>query len=132
MLYMLDTDICSYIIKNKPAAAADKFAKVDSNDLSISAVTYFELLYGARKVSTSRINEGVIENFVSNFQVMDWDRDAANFASAIKLNLIKKGMRIEDGDILIAGHAMSLGATLVTNNRRDFSRIKGLKIENWV
>lgn len=130
--YMLDTDMCSYIIKQRPASVLQQFQKLTMDSIGISIVTYAELIYGVERSSSKRINRSVIENFVQHLEVIDWDRDAADEYAVIRTKLEAAGTPIGAMDMMIAAHAKSLHAVVVTNNQKHFSKVKGLKIENWV
>lgn len=132
MRYLLDTNICSYILKNRPASVKVKFDQVGAEHLCISAVVLAELYYGAARHPKSVIIRKEIDDFVSRLVVMPWDEQAANHYGAIRATLEKAGTPIGAMDLLIAAHARSMGATLVTNNQREFERINGLTVQNWV
>jgi tRNA(fMet)-specific endonuclease VapC len=132
MLYMLDTNICSYILKNHPAAVKQKFNEVGAGNICISAIVLAELYYGAARHPESIVIRREIDNFVSRLVVIPWDENAADHYGAIRAFLEKAGTLVGAMDMLIAAHAKSCAATLVTNNLREFDRIKGLTILNWV
>ncbi len=130
--YMLDTDMCSYIIKERPERVHQRFRKLAMEQLCISVVTYAELIYGVERSSSKRVNRPVIEDFVRHLDVMDWDTEAADQYGVIRTDLEGAGTPIGAMDMMIAAHAKSLKAVLVTNNQKHFMKVKGLKIENWV
>jgi tRNA(fMet)-specific endonuclease VapC len=130
--YMLDTDMCTYIIKQRPASVLQQFQKLTMDAIGISIATYAELIYGAERASSKRINRSVVENFVQHLEVMDWNREAADEYALIRTKLEASGTPIGAMDMMIAAHAKSLHAIVVTNNQKHFSKVKGLKIENWV
>lgn len=128
--YMLDTDICSYAIKGTYAVLNDAIRRHAGN-LCMSAITYHELQYGAKKCGSRRI-ESSIAALAALVPVVGWESEAAVIAAAIRSDLEARGMPIGVMDALIAGAALAEECTLVTNNTAHFSRIAGLRIENWV
>lgn len=130
--YMLDTDMCSYIIKERPASVQQHFQKISMEQLCISVVTYAELIYGIERSSSRRVNRPVIEDFVQHLEVMDWNNGAADQYGVIRAALEANGTPIGAMDMMIAAHAKSIKAVLVTNNQKHFTKVKGLKVENWV
>ncbi len=132
MRYLLDTNICSYILKNRPASVKQKFDEVGAEHLCISSVVLAELYYGAARHPKSVIIRKEIDDFVSRLVVVAWDEHAANHYGAIRAALEKAGTPVGAMDMLISAHARSMGATLVTNNLREFERINGLLVQNWV
>jgi len=131
-LYMLDTDTCSYIIRERPIGVLEHFRKLAMEQICISTVTYAELLYGVERSSSKRINRPIIDDFVQHLDVIDWDNAAAEQYGKIRAALEARGQPIGAMDMMIAAHAKSIKAVLVTNNQKHFARIKGLKVENWV
>lgn len=132
MRYLLDTNICSYILKNRPASVKQKFDEVGAEHLCISSVVLAELYYGAARHPKSVIIRKEIDDFVSRLLVVAWDEQSANHYGAIRAALEKVGSPVGAMDMLIAAHARSMGATLITNNLREFERISGLMVQNWV
>jgi tRNA(fMet)-specific endonuclease VapC len=132
MRYMLDTNICSYILKNHPTAVKQKFEEVGAGNICISAIVLAELYYGAARHPKGIVIRREIDSFVSRLVVIPWDENAADHYGAIRASLEKAGTLVGAMDILIAAHARSCAATLVTNNLREFDRIKGLTLLNWV
>ena len=131
MRYMLDTNICSYILKNHPAAVKQKFEEAGTENICISSIVLAELYYGAAKHPKGVVIRREINDFVSRLVVLPWDEVAADHYGAIRAALEKAGTLVGAMDMLIAAHAKSCGATLVSNNLREFDRIKGLKSANW-
>ena len=134
MQYLLDTDICSYVIRGRDArllATMQEKAHTGTG-ISISAVTYAELRSGAeRSQHVERYNQA-IRLFCERLSgVLAWDRAAADEFAALEAELLRLGRPIGRNDTMIAAHALSLGRVLVTNNRRHFSRAPGLEVENW-
>lgn len=130
-LYMLDTDTCSYIIRERPIGVLERFRKLAMEQICISSVTYAELLYGVARSSSKRINRPIVDDFVRHLDVIDWDTAAAEQYGQIRADLEARGEPVGAMDMMIAAHAKSIKAVLVTNNEKHFARIKGLKIENW-
>jgi len=132
MRYMLDTNICSYILKNHPASVKLKFEEVGAGNICTSAIVLAELYYGAARHPKGIVIRREIDNFVSRLVVIPWDEIAADHYGAIRASLEKTGTLVGAMDMLIAAHARSCSATLVTNNLREFNRINGLTSLNWV
>ena len=128
---MLDTNIVIYTYKNKPAIVKEAFNS-HYGQICISSVSLMELIYGAEKSSNPEQNLSVIEGFTSRMDVLHYDDAAANHTGQIRAELAKQGTPIGPYDQMIAGHARSQGLILVTNNVREFERVSGLRLENWV
>ena len=132
MLYMLDTNICEYIIKNRPQSIKNKLKEIEQNHtIGLSSIVVSELIYGVRKKANQQL-ENIVSLFVANFKIYDFDQNSAYEYGEIRAVLEKNGMIIGSNDLFIVSHAKTLGAILVTNNEKEFSRVHGLKIENWV
>ncbi len=132
MIYLLDTNICSYIIRSRPEHIKIKLEEVErNNNIGLSSVVVSELFYGAYKKGSSRLIK-LIENFVDYFDIYNYDLNAAVEYGRLRSRLEKQGIVIGAYDLQIAAHAISLDAVLVTNNLKEFGKIKGLKVENWV
>lgn len=131
-MFMLDTDICIYIIKQKPKSVLKHFQRLRYGDLSVSAITYAELMNGAKKSSRVKYNIKKLNELAELLEIKNFDQNAAIAYGDVRSILEKKGMVIGSNDLLIAAHALSSNCTLVTNNLSEFSRVNGLKIENWV
>ena len=129
--YMLDTNICIFTIKNKPVAVREAF-KAHHGRMCISSVTAMELLYGAEKSAAVERNLRVVEGFMRQLEVLDYDQSAAAHSGQLRAELARAGTPIGAYDQLIAGHARSRGLILVTNNRQEFERVPGLRVEDWV
>ena len=129
--YMLDTNIIIYIIKNKPEKVRKTF-KIHYGQICISAVTLMELIYGAEKSANPERNLRDIEGLSARLDVLPYDDDAATHTGQLRAELAKAGRPIGPYDQMIAGHARSLGLILITNNIREFKRVPGLRVENWV
>jgi|CXWL01.1.fsa_nt_gi tRNA(fMet)-specific endonuclease VapC len=131
-MYMLDTDICSYILKERPIAPLEKFSNTRTSWMTVSIITVAELLYGINRSPNNKINIAVVDKFLSRLKVLDWDRDAANEYASLRVALEKKGKPSGNLDMMIAAHALSVNAILVSNNLQHFAHIPKLKTENWV
>jgi tRNA(fMet)-specific endonuclease VapC len=131
MTYLLDTNICIYIINEQPAQVLQRVIQAGRDSLAISTVTVAELAFGVAK-STRADSRAKLENFLSKFPILDWDQNAAWVYGNVRKNLEAKGQRIGERDLLLACQALALDATMVTNNIREFERVEGLKLENWV
>lgn len=129
--YMLDTNICIFTIKNRPEEVRKQF-ETYSNQMAVSTVTTMELIYGAEKSAKPAENLSVIEGFLARLNVLNYDHDAAGQTGQLRAELAKKGQPIGPYDMMIAGHARALGLFLVTNNTREFNRVPGLRVEDWV
>ncbi|MDN3520722.1 type II toxin-antitoxin system tRNA(fMet)-specific endonuclease VapC [Halomonas ramblicola] len=128
--YMLDTNICIFTIKNRPAGVRQAF-KQHHAQLCISTVTLMELIYGAEKSAAPERNLEVVEGFAARLDVLGYDQEAAAHSGQLRAELARNGTPIGPYDQMIAGHARSRGLILVTNNRGEFSRVPGLRIEDW-
>lgn len=131
MRYMLDTNICIYAIKHKPEKVFQRLQALDPEDVCVSSVTYAELVHGVEKSAAVEKNRLALLTLLANIEILDFDVNAADCYGKIRADLEKKGTPIGPLDMMIAGHAQSLGYTVVTNNVKEFSRVKNLKIENW-
>ena len=129
--YLLDTNIVIYVIKRRPPEAREIFNRHHSR-MAISAVTLAELVHGAEKSSDPARNLDVIDDFCSRLAVLPYTARAAQHYGAIRATLEREGRPIGVNDLHIAGHARSEGLLLVTNNLREFERVGGLLVENWV
>lgn len=132
MKVMLDTNICIYIIKRRPQSVLERFASFPVGDIGISTITLVELEYGAARSAQPRKNRQALEQFISPLYLAAFDREASEAYGRMRAALEKKGLPIGAMDMLIAAHAVSLGANLVTNNEREFRRVPGLRVENWI
>lgn len=128
---MLDTDTVSYLVRGKTPALDARMAKTAPKNLCISAVTRGELLYGMNVKDGAHRLARLIDQVLQRVQCLPWDEAAATHFAAIAADLHKAGTPIGQMDAMIAGHAASVGAVLVTNNGRHFSRVAKLEIENW-
>lgn len=129
--FMLDTNIAIYVIKRKPEELLSVFNQ-HAGRMSISSITLAELLHGVEKSQQAERNLNQVEEFVSRLEVMNYGPRAAAHYGDIRAELERKGTPIGVNDLHIAAHARSEGLTLVTNNEREFERIHGLRIDNWL
>lgn len=130
-LYMLDTDICSYVMKRSSQHLLERLAAVPVADVAMSVITKAEFLYGVR-VSPHPARDGeAVRGLLTYVQVLDLAEEAADHCADIRADLKGRGELIGANDLLIAAHARSLGLTLITNKREEFSRVGGLALENW-
>lgn len=131
MRYMLDTNICIYIIRQNPDQVFEHFRTLSPTDLGISAITFSELQYGVSKSRKRAQNQAALLEFLAPLIIADYPAEAASVFGDIKATLESKGQIIGPNDLLIAAHALSIGAKLVTNNTKEFGRIADLEVENW-
>jgi tRNA(fMet)-specific endonuclease VapC len=127
---MLDTNICIYIINENPARVKEVFLQHNVGEIGLSAIVVAELFAGSQKSKARAKNLAALEKFLTDFELVPFDADAAERFGEISAELEGKGMKIGPYDTQIAAHALQLNATLITNDS-EFSRVKGLKIENW-
>ena len=132
MHYLLDTNICIYLIKERPIEVLERFRQYSPQDVAISSITLFELEYGVEKSQYRQRSEDALAKFLLPLNLIDLDRSSAIEAAKIRAQLEKKGMLIGPYDLLIAGLARSREMTLVTNNTKEFKRVSGLNLENWI
>jgi len=130
--YLLDTNICIYVIRQHPKQVIDHLTKLPVGEAAISAITLSELECGAAKSSSPEQNREALLAFVSPFGILPFDDNASLHYGQIRADLERSGRVIGSMNTLIAAHARSLSLTLVTNNIHEFERVPGLEIENWV
>ena len=131
MRYLLDTNICIYIIKRSPPVVYDRLKKLHVGDVGVSAITYCELQFGVARSSRPEENQLALAEFLGPLEVLDFPSEAAVVFGAIRAHVQRAGLPIGNYDLLIAAHALHLGLTVVTNNTKEFDRVPGLKVENW-
>lgn len=132
MLYMLDTDICSYIIRERSPAVQARLSDIAPDNVCISVMTRAELVYGLKRLSPSHRLHLHVRRFLRILRALPWDEDAADFYAAIRHQLVASGQPIGEIDMMIAAHSLAVGAVLVTNNTRHYERIaQPLTLENW-
>ena len=129
-MYLLDTNICVYVIRRRPEAVYRRLSGAAGVAVAISVVTAFELEIGALRAQGQHYSEAV-RLFIAEFPVLPLEDSARASYGQLRTALERRGEKIGAHDMLIAAHALALGATLVTNNEKEFKRIKGLIIENW-
>ena len=129
-IYMLDTDTCSYVIRNNPKSVAEALVRHENDDICISVVTYAELLYGIQKHGSHKLAR-TVRSFVDRLEIVEWTREAAAEYADIRCLIEAKGTPLNGADLMIAACAKTIGAILVTNNVKHFEKIPALKIENW-
>jgi tRNA(fMet)-specific endonuclease VapC len=132
MKLMLDTNICIAIIKQKPKDILQKFSAYQVGDICISSVTLAELRYGVAKSQYQERNQAALDEFILPLEVVDFDEPAASYYGTLRASLEKKGTPIGALDMMIAAHALSLNVNLVTNNTKEFNRVTGLKLLDWL
>lgn len=132
MKYLLDTNICVYLVKQKPLQVLQKFHTLMAGDIGISTICVAELQFGVSRSSNPAQNQQALNSILSSLLVMPFDQSAAVSYGQIRTHLERRGVPIGPFDTMVAAHALSLGVTLVTNNEREFHRVPGLQVENWV
>lgn len=132
-LFMLDTDTCIFLMRGESQTLAAKVQSVPLQHQVMSAVTFAELTYGvqASAATKRKQNQAVLDSLALHLAVLDWPQDAAKHYAEIRANMKKRGAQLGAADLMIAAHARAMGATVVTNNIKDFGRVKGLEVENW-
>ena len=132
-LFMLDTDTCIYLMRGEFPALAARVQLVPLQQQVMSVVTFAELSYGvqASAAAKRKQNQSVLDSLVLHLAVLDWPQDATKHYAEIRVDLKKRGAQIGAADLMIAAHARSMDAIVVTNNVKDFERVKGLEVENW-
>jgi tRNA(fMet)-specific endonuclease VapC len=129
--YMLDTDTCSYVMRRSHDAVLKRLAKVPVDDVCISVITKSELLFGVEVSPRRRQDEAALAAFLRFIEVLDFPDEASQHYAKIRADLKARGTMIGANDLFIAAHARSLGLTLITNNTREFKRVRGLSVDNW-
>ncbi|MBF0438704.1 MAG: type II toxin-antitoxin system VapC family toxin [Magnetococcales bacterium] len=133
MLYMLDTDTASYLIKGKSPTIENKLVSIIPSIVCISVMTRAELQFGLKYLSTDHRLHLAVRQFMKIVRILSWDADAADWYASIRHQLVTTGQQIGELDMMIAAHALSANAILVTNNNRHYERINApLILENWV
>ena len=129
--YMLDTDTCSYIMRRSSEAVLKRLAKVPVSDVCISVITKSELLFGVEVSPKRKQDEAALAAFLRYVGVLDFPDGASSHYAKIRAELKSRGAMIGANDLFIAAHARSLSLTLVTNNTREFRRVRNLSVDNW-
>lgn len=132
MQVMLDTNICIYLIKNRPVHLRSRFQQYNIGDVGISSITLSELMVGVERNANRPQALHALQLLLQSLSIADFDVQAAYIYARIRVDLEKRGLAIGPLDMLIAAHALSLGLVLVTHNTREFQRVPGLQIEDWV
>jgi tRNA(fMet)-specific endonuclease VapC len=131
MSYLLDTNVISDLIRNPECQAGRRVALLEEGELRTSIIVAAELRYGVAKKGSERLAQ-LVETVLADFEVLPWETPADVHYAAVRDSLSRSGQPIGDMDMLIAAHALALDAVLVTDNEKEFSRVPGLKIENWL
>ena len=131
MLYMLDTNACIGIINNKPITLRQKLLQIAVEDVAISQIVLYELEYGVCRSQHQQRNRDNLNQFLKYIQVLDWSTEQSQEAALVRCELMQLGQPIGHYDTLIAAHACSLKATLVTHNTREFEKVQGLLLQDW-
>jgi tRNA(fMet)-specific endonuclease VapC len=131
MKLMLDTNVCIYLIRERPPSVLERFASHAVGDIGISVTTLAELEYGVSKSSRPARNREALDQFIAPLEVASFDRRATAAYGKLRTTLEKKGQSIGSMDLLIAAHALSLDVRLITRNVREFGRVPGLSVEDW-
>ncbi len=129
--YLLDTNLCIRVIRDRPAGLRPRFNE-EASGLCISDVVLYELLFGAEKSARPAENRQVVERFAARLSVLPYDSSAAAHSAHIRASLERQGAPIGAYDVMIAGHARSRGLVVVTGNLREFTRVEGLRCEDWL
>jgi tRNA(fMet)-specific endonuclease VapC len=132
MQFMLDTNMCIYIIKRRPSEVIERFKRTEISQIGISSITLSELLYGVSKSARPEQNQMALAQFVAPLEIVSYGDDAAQYYGDLRAYLERQGTLIGSLDMLIAAHALSLSCTLITNNEKEFRRIPNLMVDNWV
>ena len=132
MRYLLDTNTCIYVIKRSPPQVYKRLRGLSIGDVGISAITFCELQFGVTNSSKPKKNQLALTEFLAPLEVLDFPSAAAVTFGEIRSRLKRSGTPIGSYDLLIAAHALEQGLTLVTNNLKEFKRVPGLELENWM
>ena len=130
-MWMLDTDTCSYVLREHPQPVLARLDKVRRDQVALSTIVCAELRYGAARLKSGKL-ANAIESWLALFTIVAWDDAASQSYARIRTAVEARGKPIGNLDLLIAAHALSREAILVTNHTRHFSQVPGLRIENWV
>jgi tRNA(fMet)-specific endonuclease VapC len=131
MNLLLDTNICIYLIKQRPPSVLKRFDTYAAGTIGISSITVAELEFGVQKSQYPSQNQQALDQFLLPLVILDFDHEAARAYGKLRAGLETRGRVIGALDMLIAAHALSKGLSLATNNVREFSRVPGLKVLNW-
>ncbi len=131
MKYILDTNICEFVIRGKSPLVLQRFRQQLPDDLGVSTVTLAELRFGADKSKDPIKNHAALNSFLAPIQVLTFDAECAEYYGRVRSDLEKRGVPIGPLDTMIAAQSLRLHLPLVTNNTSEFSRVPGLKLEDW-
>ena len=130
--YMLDTDVCIALIKNRPASMRSRLSLLTSEEVGISSIVAAELWFGVANSQKKKKNQSALKDFLEFVTLLDWPCEASRLYGQVRAQLQKLGTPIGATDLLIVSHALFIDTVLVTNNTREFERVPDLKIENWL
>ncbi len=132
-LFMLDTDTCIFLMRGESEKLESKVQSVPLQQQLMSAVTFAELSYGVQASASAKRkqNQSTLDSLALHLSVLDWPQAAARYYAEIRSDLKKRGAQLGAADLMIAAHARAINAIVVTNNVKDFRRVKGLEVENW-
>ena len=128
---MLDANLCIRVLRDRPQSISERFI-AEAPKLAISTIVLYELQHGAERSRCPEHQHALVDAFAANISVLDFDSNASSHSAQIKADLESKGNIIGPNDLLIAGHALSLGLKLITGNLREFTRVDGLRCEDWL
>jgi tRNA(fMet)-specific endonuclease VapC len=130
---MLDTDTCILLMRGESPMLAVKVQSIPLQQQVMSVVTFAELTYGVQASASAKRkhNQAVLDSLALHLAVLDWPQEAAQHFAEIRVDLKRRGAQLGAADLMIAAHARAMGAFVVTNNVKDFGRVKGLQVENW-
>lgn len=131
MQYLLDTNICIFVIRQKPTIVLSRFQQFQPGDLGISTITLSELRFGADKSVDPSVNHATLDQFVAPLEIAEYDAECADWYGKVRSDLERRGCKIGALDTLIAAHALRLGVPIISNNVGEFSRVTGLSVEDW-
>ena len=132
MIYLLDTNTCIYFLNRTSERIVSQFKRLSPSGIKLPSIAVAELFYGAEKSKAQKKNRDIVEHFVSTFEIISFDERCCEVYARIRVSLEKSGAPIGPMDLLIASISLANNFILVTNNIKEFKRIKGLKTENWV
>jgi tRNA(fMet)-specific endonuclease VapC len=131
-MYLLDTNICIYIINKHPAKIIEKISRLNPFDVKMSSITVAEMEYGASKSEKREMNKIALKTFLSSFEIINFDTEDAEIYGIIRADLEQSGNIIGPYDMQLAAQALRWDYTFVTNNIKEFQRINRLKLESWI
>ena len=130
-MYLLDTNTCIYLIKESPVRVIRTLRSKRPDEITISSVTFAELQFGVEKSRHTEKNQKALDRFLAPLEIRPFDVEAGRVYARVRADLQRRGKVIGALDMMIGAHAIALDAIFVTNNVREFKRIRGLKLENW-